>query len=195
MGNGTVNLSDSFKKIGDLIKGDKGRRIILIIGILGILLILLSTYWPKKAQTSMAEAQHAVDLERYTQELENRLTDIIESITGVGRAKVMVTLESGMEYIYADETQKRTGKSQDKVGNDTVRTQENNDIEQRVVLVDGEGGNQALIRMALQPKVKGVVVVCDGGDTTHVQQNVINAVTTALNISSARVCVIKSIDN
>ena len=40
--------------------------------------------------------------------------------------------------------------------------------------------------------VKGVVVVCEGGDLPQVQQRIIEAVTTALNISSKRVCVTKS---
>lgn len=39
---------------------------------------------------------------------------------------------------------------------------------------------------------EGVVVVCEGGDLPQVQQRIIEAVTTALNISSKRVCVTKS---
>lgn len=43
----------------------------------------------------------------------------------------------------------------------------------------------------LQPTVKGVVIVCEGGDQPLVQQRVTDAVTIALNISSKRVCVTK----
>ena len=46
----------------------------------------------------------------------------------------------------------------------------------------------------VQPVVKGVVVVCDGGDDPVVQQRVIDAVTTALDITSVRVCVVKAAD-
>ena len=36
--------------------------------------------------------------------------------------------------------------------------------------------------------VKGVVVVCSGADNPVVQQNIIDAVTTALDITSVKVC-------
>lgn len=190
----TINLSDIVTRAGDIFKSEKGRRIILIIGILGMLLILLSSYWPKKPKTELATIDETVALERYTQELESRLLEIIENISDVGKAKVMVTLETGLEYVYADEKQKSTGKTEDKSGNDSFRIQESNNIQEKPVIVNGGNGSKsALVKYTLQPKVKGVVVVCEGGDQTLVQQRVINAVTTALDISSARVCVVKSV--
>ena len=54
-----------------------------------------------------------------------------------------------------------------------------------------ENGRQGLLVTELQPTVKGVVIVCEGGDQPLVQQRVTDAVTIALNISSKRVCVTK----
>ena len=48
-----------------------------------------------------------------------------------------------------------------------------------------------MIQKQLEPTVKGVVVVCEGGDDIGVQQRVIDAVTVALDISSSKVCVTK----
>lgn len=190
----TINLSELMARAGDILKSDKGRRIILIFGILGMLLILLSSYWPKKPKIDLATEDEAAALEKYTRELETRLLDIIESISEVGKAKVMVTLETGHEYVYADEKQKSTGKTEDKSGEDSFRIQENNNIQEKPVIINsGNGEKNALVKYTLQPKVKGVVVVCDGGDKTVVRQRVIDAVTTALDISSARVCVVKSV--
>ena len=53
------------------------------------------------------------------------------------------------------------------------------------------GEEEALAITEVQPTVKGVVVVCSGGDDPEVQQRIINAVTTALNITTKRVCVTK----
>lgn len=44
----------------------------------------------------------------------------------------------------------------------------------------------------LEPVIRGVVIVCDGGDDPIVTERVLEAVTKALNISSAKVCVTKS---
>ncbi len=43
----------------------------------------------------------------------------------------------------------------------------------------------------IEPIIRGVVIACNGGDDPVVQQSVLNAVTKALNISSAKVCITK----
>ncbi|MBQ3284021.1 MAG: hypothetical protein IJH40_00090 [Ruminococcus sp.] len=45
--------------------------------------------------------------------------------------------------------------------------------------------------VSIEPKVRGVVVVCDGGDDPTVKSRVLDAVTKALNISSDKVCITK----
>ena len=44
---------------------------------------------------------------------------------------------------------------------------------------------------SIEPKVRGVVVVCDGGDNPLVVSRVLDAVTKSLNISSDKVCITK----
>jgi len=60
------------------------------------------------------------------------------------------------------------------------------------VIKNSDGTQQPIAVTEVQPIVKGVVVVCDGGDNPLIQQKVIQAVTTALDITSTRVCVIQS---
>ena len=45
--------------------------------------------------------------------------------------------------------------------------------------------------VSIEPKVRGVVVVCDGGDDPVTVSRVLEAVTKALNISSDKVCITK----
>ena len=45
--------------------------------------------------------------------------------------------------------------------------------------------------VSIEPKVRGVVVVCDGGDDPMVVSRVLDAITKALNISSDKVCITK----
>ena len=53
-----------------------------------------------------------------------------------------------------------------------------------------DGSQTALAVTELEPVVKGVVVVCPRGDELLIKQSVVEALTTALHISSARVCVL-----
>ena len=176
-------------------ENEKYRKAILILGILGIALIFFSGFF--KGGDS-AGASNTVQVpqessEEYAGRLETKLADIIQGISGAGQTSVMVTLENGTQYIYAKEEKKSTQSTQDQTADATTRSQQNDSSETKYILVkDADGTQKALAVTEVQPTVKGVVVVCEGGGNPAVQQNVIDAVTTALNISSARVCVIKS---
>lgn len=173
-----------------LFKRDKTMKIVLILGIAGIALIFLSTYLtPKKKSTETAAI--AVSTKAYTEELEQKLTTILGGIDGVGQTEIMVTLENGVEYVYANEEKINTNTTEDYGSNDKKKVQEKEDYEQKLILVEGTNGKEALIQKQLEPKVQGVVVVCEGGESAVVQQRVISAVTTALNINANRVCVTK----
>ena len=72
------------------------------------------------------------------------------------------------------------------------KLKESDDFEIKYLkIIDANGAEQALSVTELQPSVKGVVVVCEGGDNKEVQEKVRDAVKTALNITSKRVFVTK----
>ena len=174
------------------LKSEKGGKIILAVGILAIFCIFLSGYFSggdgeKSSQAQPGEAQ-ILSADEYAAKLENKLTDIVGSIAGAGDCKVMVTLENGIQYVYAQEEKISENKTQDST-NSTTRTQESGDQQRTYLIVDGGSGKQALVVTEVQPTIKGVVVVCQGGDIPAVQQRIINAVTTALAVNSTRVCV------
>ena len=112
-------------------------------------------------------------------------------IRGAGQCQVMVTLENGVEYVYASQQKVNTDRTED-TASDSNKISQRDGTEQNIIIVDTDNGRQGLLVTEIQPTVKGVVVVCEGGDLPQVQQRIIEAVTTALNISSKRVCVTKS---
>ena len=179
-----------------LAENEKYRRVVLLLGVLGIALIFLSGFFQDRAAESKAASVSAqtgvTDADQYVKQLEENLADIVNGISGGTDAKVMITLEKGTQYVYATEQKKSQQKTQDQNTGATTRNQENNSLETNYIIVkDADGSQKARAITEVQPVVKGVIVVCKGGDLPSVQQNIIDAVTTALNISSARVCVIK----
>lgn len=179
------------KRFGDLLKGDKKVRIIVAIGILGITLILLSELiTPKnKAKQEVSSTSDSISMSK--EMLEEQVYDLITSIDGVGRAKVMVTLETSVEYVYAKEAKTDTDVTRDISNGKSTKTTQKDKSEETYIFVDGSDGKQALLTTEKAPRVKGVVVVCEGGDDKLVQSRIIDAVTTAFDIGANRVCVTK----
>ena len=157
---------------------DKTIRILLWLGVAGILLIGVSELWSAREdepQTAVSLTAHQVE-----QALEERITDLLRQVEGVGGCRVMVTLESDTQSVYAADTVSAAG------ADGTAS------LSEQYLTVDTDAGPVGLLITRIQPTVKGVAVVCDGGGNTTVQQRVIQVVSTAFHISERRVCVVKA---
>lgn len=96
---------------------------------------------------------------------------------------MVITLESGIKYSYADI---REGVSADKTESDSKST--SSELKQSYITVkSADGGEQALLVTTEMPEVRGVAIVCEGGDDEQINEKIQNAVTAALNITSKRV--------
>ena len=181
------------RKIADLVKSDKGRRILIIVAAAGILLILLSEFIPSKSKSAEAPVLVAqLTEDQYIEKIESELKDILEKIEGVGEVELMITLEKGTEQVFATEGKSTVDRTSDDTANSGTRTTERSNSEEKLIILSETGGGQKpLVKTELQPQVKGVVVVCGGADKTVVEQRIIDTVTTALRIGSNRVCVAK----
>ncbi len=181
--------------IEKLINNETYRKIIIIAVFIAIALIFLSGFFKSDnaAATKTIPTQNVITSEQYAENLEKSLTDIVTGIQGAGAAKVLITLERSKEYVYATEQKRSNQTTEDKSGGAATKNEANDDTETKYTLVkDADGAQKVVPVTEVQPVIKGVVVVCDGGDNPAVQQNIITAVTTALDITSVRVCVIKA---
>lgn len=165
--------------------------VVFLLGMAGILLIGLSSLLPEKQQPAEAPDQGVLETEAraYAAQLEERLRDILEQTEGVGTARVMVTLENGYRQVYAKSEKVNNDTLEDIRAQDEKKTQEKQVTEQTYVLIDGAGGKVPLVTARLEPEVKGVVVVCQGGADPLVVRRVVDTVRVALDISSSRISV------
>ncbi len=173
-------------RITTVLRTEKGKKGLIICGIAGILLIALPEFIPKKDTVKTTDTSAM----EFVQQMEERLGEIVGSIEGAGECRIMVTLENGVEYVYATE-QKNTSDRQEDTDENYNKTIQRDDNEETVIIIDSGDGREGLLVTEIQPTVKGVVVVCQGADREEVRERIVQAVTVALNISSKRVCVTK----
>ena len=96
---------------------------------------------------------------------------------------MVITLESGIKYSYADISE---GISENKTASNSEST--SSELKQSYITVKtADGGEQALLVTTEMPEVRGVAIVCEGGDDEIINEKIQNAVTAALNITSKRV--------
>lgn len=181
-----MNFQNLTERVRAALHGDRGRKWIVALGVAGIALIFLSSVLPKRSGSRAAAVSSAPSETDYAAALEQRLTDLIGRIDGVGECRVLVTLENGVKYQYAQEEKNQYSAQQD---GDSGRTAQENNTQRSYVVIDSGSGKQPLVITERTPEVKGVVVVCAGADNVQVRQRVTEVVTTALALTSIQVCV------
>ena len=177
---GKVKLKDKFK---NGIKGDKRLKLIVIIGIIGVALLLASELFNSEDNTIQDSVNVNVSAQEYTKTLEKELGAILSKIDGAGECSVMITMDCGVETIYATEEESSYEFDDDSESRD-------NNVSY-VILNNSSSGKQALVIKEIQPKIRGIIVVCEGGGNSIVKMNIINAVSSAFDISSTKISVQK----
>lgn len=165
---------------------DKKLLFFIAVGFVGIFLLVLSEYVPQNENPTEEETKTLTEY-TYAEEIEKKLTDIVSSINGAGRAKVMVTLENGVESVYAKD-EKYENEKRSSSENNSAQNEKTLGEQEYILLDDGAGG---LVIKVIQPKIRGVAVVCEGGDSVYVQQRITETVSAVLDINSSRISVTK----
>ena len=83
----------------------KGLPFVIGAALVGVILILLGPLLSETdKKNSGEESASYYSVRYYTETMENRIADICRHVRGVTEAHVLLTLEGGSEYVYAENT-------------------------------------------------------------------------------------------
>lgn len=164
------HLDATLKK---LLQNEKARKLLLLLGAVGVLLLALPTLFPQKETAQPAESA-ATDCSAYQKELEAQLSRTVSAITGESSPTVLVTLQDLGSAQYAQDEQSAERESE--------RTY--------VLLKSQSGGQTALLLKEQTPQVQGVVIVSEYAENAAVREKLIGAVQAAFSVPSNRICVV-----
>jgi len=177
-------LSEQVNKLQTFLRkqltGKNKGTLLVVIGIIGMLLISFPglTSYKKEAENLPKTAED--EETNYAAELSSQLEAILGRIDGVGEIEVMVTLRQDSSYVYA------TDLAQSDRQEEALTQQQ---IEEKHVIIEQGGEEQALVSTRIVPQAEGVIIVCEGGSDPVVIKKLTDAVTAALGIGSNRVAV------
>lgn len=185
-----MELKERLSKLKEKLPKSKS-SFLIAIGIFGLLLLLISSFDfssdqpPTEAQSVAVKSDGSAD---YTERLEQKLEELIGDMLGGTKVTVMITLESGTEYIYADEVKTDADITKDQ---SALKTQQSDSNHKTYITVkDADGNERPLIVTEKMPVIRGVVVVCESGETGAVSSAVRQAVKSALNVDENKICII-----
>jgi stage III sporulation protein AG len=175
-------MNEQIKNLKEILKKPK---ILIILGIIGILLIFLSSLGGDDKKVDTTEAETSFSTEEYKENLEKEVEALVKKISGSKKAQVIITLEGGIRYSYAESTEDTTSNK-----NESSGAFSSSELKRSFITVKtSSGGESALLISEYMPDIRGVAIVCAGGDDEEIREKVQNAVMAALNITSKRVYV------
>jgi stage III sporulation protein AG len=130
--------------------------------------------------------------EAYQTALEKKLKDILQSMAGVGRVEVMITLKDMGEAVVekdftrSEEQTSETGPEGVERENQITNTQE------ATVYDESNGsGSTPFVSREVNPQVEGVVVVAEGGQNSVIVKNISDAVLALFAVEPHKIKVVK----
>jgi stage III sporulation protein AG len=156
-----------------LLEQGKNYQYALLILLVGVVLLLLPSNSEQNTTTTTSQTT-AQEEDFDLSALEQRLGDSLSKIQGVGKAEVILTLESGSRKILAEDREEKETESQTTT----------------VVIDSGSGQETVVTTQVIYPVFQGALVVCDGGGNATVRLNVLKAVEalTGLKADNISIC-------
>lgn len=159
--------------------GIKGMKVLLPVFVLVVCALLIMKSLPSSqsktsSKTDSGSISYTSSLE-YISILEEKLTKVLSEINGAGKTSVMISIDSSPILTIAKNEEIKTVSSSG--GSTTTTTYE-------PIYNTINGKSNPLIIGETLPNIKGVIVVSSGARDIRVKLDIINAVRTALNVSS-----------
>lgn len=157
-------------------------KFMLLVMLVGAILLLLPT--GNSAAKQKADSTEPVGLSFSLKEQEAKIEAALARIDGAGKVRLVLTLRTGMENQYVQDS-KKTSQSDGQGGNETS-------VEQSTVILSrGSGMQEAVLSGQNYPLYQGALVVCGGGGDPSVRLAVTEAISSLTGLGADKITVVK----
>ncbi|MBR1746625.1 MAG: hypothetical protein IJ735_00255 [Clostridia bacterium] len=182
------SIKAKLKILIEKIKNNRKAQLYLAIGvvaiIIGIFLLQSGIFSTKsKSDTSSTVVINDQDETDAIEKLEQKLSDILSDMAGVGKAKVVITVTGTTEKITANTTTTGSTNTQNPNGGSTTTI---NTTTSPIVVSTG-GKSEPYVVKEVMPEIVGVLVVAKGAENSVIRLSIMRAVETALNVPANKV--------
>jgi stage III sporulation protein AG len=160
--------------------------LLIIVGIVAVILFFgFNSNKNKGTSTAVVSSGGYISTMDYCKIIETKLTDVLSKVDGAGTVTVMVTVDGSPELVFANEQDKTTSSNSSGTSSSSSSSSP--------IIVNVNGSSSALVMTEVLPAVKGVIVVSSGAGNVATRLNLLNAVSTLLDISTEQVTVLKGV--
>ena len=137
---------EMLSEIAVRLRNDKKVFIIVGVMIVGIILTVISSFdnRAEEKDENQVQVEKVFNESEYTNQLENKLEEMIALISGAGETRVIVTLECDYETVYAKDGS---------IAKDSDSTDEDSEY----IIIDSQDVQGGLVLKTVTPKIRGTI--------------------------------------
>lgn len=171
----------------EVVKKYNLKNYIIVFCIGAIILIVLSSFSNSETTTETIISAEYSTFEEIAQSYEEKLAELLSSIDGAGQCQVMLTFENDGFVNYLVEVTTDYQITSDGDISDSYS-------EEVIIINNQDGADETIVLSRQMPDVKGVAVVCEGGDNEIVKEQLYSAIKAIFDIGSSKISITKLTD-
>ena len=175
-------MNDLFNNLKALKIGKKN-IVLVAIAVLIMLLLFFSEIFSENNKENVSKENTEIYSSQYIDKTEKELEELLESINGAGEVKVMITLETCYENVFAKGYNEKNDNKTDSYKSESE--------EEYIIIKNGSNNEECLVVKVYEPAVKGVAVIAQGAGNVQVKNAITQTVCALFDISTAKVSVEK----
>lgn len=142
-------------------------------------------------ETSMPETD---SMREYAAYLEKALEELLSTVEGAGKVKVMITMESSQEAVVEkDKNRVRAGTTEVDSAGGSRNTSDTSDSEETLYIGGRNNGELPYVKKIIAPRIAGVVVSAQGAGKEGVVKNITEAIQVLFDIDAHKIKIVKMI--
>lgn len=186
-------------KLKGLIKKEDGEQegndkrkienLVFFVIVLIITIVIINIIWNGNKETNKPEAnntskQLAVDNQndnltsnlQVTENLEEKLENVLSKIQGVGEVKVCINYSESSEVVAMYNENSKVSSTEETDTSGGTRKIEETDTQKDIIYKEENGEKTPITQKVIQPKIEGAIVTAKGANNAQTKTNIIQAV-------------------
>ena len=185
-------LKGLIKKEDEEQEGNDKRKIenlVFFVIVLIITIVIINIIWNGNKETNKPEAnntskQLAVDNQndnltsnlQVTENLEEKLENVLSKIQGVGEVKVCINYSESSEVVAMYNENSKVSSTEETDTSGGTRKIEETDTQKDIIYKEENGEKTPITQKVIQPKIEGAIVTAKGANNAQTKTNIIQAV-------------------
>lgn len=178
-------FKDLFKKNGEQITDQKKKieNIVAFIIILIITVLVINNMWNKDEEKNTnttgkilaTNTQQEISINEEN-DLEKKIEDILETINGVGKVKVLLKYSESSQVVAMYNETNSENKIEENDGDGGTKNSTETEIKREIVYTDENGTSKPITEKVIMPVIEGAIVTAQGASNANIKSSIVSAI-------------------